>query len=57
MSMATATRSSTDGEVIAVGQWKPISCGEPTFVQSSVVDNREFVCFLELLRPSVTRAT
>ena len=31
------------GEVNAVGQWKPISCGEPTFVQGSVVDNKEFV--------------
>ena len=31
------------GEVNAVGQWKPISCGEPTSVQDSVVDNREFV--------------
>ena len=43
-------------EVIAVGQRKPISCGEPTFVQSSVVDNKEFV-FPVVLRPSVRRAT
>ena len=41
--MATATRSSADVEVTAVGQWKPISCGEPEFVQSSVVEQR--VCF------------
>ena len=30
-------------EVSAVGQWKPITCGEQTFVQSSVGDNKEFV--------------
>eukprot|EP00450_Noctiluca_scintillans_P001620 CAMPEP_0194485878 /NCGR_PEP_ID=MMETSP0253-20130528/6727_1 /TAXON_ID=2966 /ORGANISM="Noctiluca scintillans" /LENGTH=1972 /DNA_ID=CAMNT_0039325899 /DNA_START=10 /DNA_END=5925 /DNA_ORIENTATION=+ len=32
-----------DGEVNAVGECKPISCGEPTFVQNSVVDNKEYV--------------
>ena len=32
-----------DGEVIDVGVWKPISCGDQTFVQSSVVEDKEFV--------------
>ena len=28
---------------LVLARWKPSSCGEPTFVQSSVVDNKEFV--------------
>ena len=35
--------SDASSEVNAVGQWEPISCGEPTSVQGSVVDNKEFV--------------
>ena len=45
-----------DDEVFVVGVWKPISWGEPTSAQGSVVGNKQFV-FLELLHPSVRRAT
>ena len=37
------TSSSSRSRRRDVGGWKPISCGEPTFVQSSVVGNEEFV--------------